>query len=383
MPSLSRESSPSLSNIIDELDSLLSIPVGGYRDANAHVLHDSEPLTGEDNPADDFAPLIDLHDCGTPSPGLSTSRTSTANAAFLDASFSEENMLVDTDKVAGALQTPGSPTSTISISSARKHSLSVLISKSYDNWDGATLYARILENLGTLLPASAELLEAVTRLTHKSSDAEQVASMDSRVLRGIAEVESYLRTARNALVRGESTAPSIRKGNSLRIIRGLRSKLAAARAQAANLKARHTRSQRRIEDLELSRPSAHGLATCSNPSPPSQSLSQDGGSPLKEPPRRATERPLVHRPVRKDASHAADRLDAPLQDFMVAGHTAAISEDVAMKNTSPLFERTGIASRGMDPDLAIIDFGHGERNGPSPVAESTVTALGPSHLLVI
>ncbi|OSC99344.1 hypothetical protein PYCCODRAFT_1470249 [Trametes coccinea BRFM310] len=315
----SRESSPSLSNIIDELDSLLSVPVGGYPDTDDHVQY-IEPPARADNPAEDFDPLnlIDLHGQVTPR-SFPNSFGSTDETTLIDASPDEDGILGSTSKPIAPPQTPGSPASVSS---------SMLVNVSYDNWDGAALYSKMLKNLGVLLPASAELLDAVVKLTNENDGIYQAASMDRRVLRGIAEVETHLQKAQIALSRDEGSPPTMRAGKSVRVMQDLRVKLAAARAETANLKARHLRDHSRIEEHEQAQTS-HDRPLSSDESQPSSRSSSRfcSGSTFESSPRRVVvERPPLYRPARKEFPRSTIQLQTPAKSSVSTGQASAAPE---------------------------------------------------------
>ncbi|CDO75321.1 hypothetical protein BN946_scf184517.g4 [Trametes cinnabarina] len=304
---------------MDEIDSLLSVPADSYPDTDDHVRY-SEPLGlgGDDNPAEDFDPLnlIDLHGHVTPRSSSISLPDATGDATLIDANSDEEGIFGNTSKLHTNPQIPSSPSSVSS---------SLVVNVSYDNWDGAALYSRMLETLGVLLPASRELLDAVLKLTNESEGVYQAASMDRRVLRGIVDVETHLQKAQIALSRVGDAPPVMRTGNSVRVIRDLRAKLADAHAEAANLKARHIRDHCRIEELEqANHRDHHRIPDEPQPSPRPSPRASSERVPEGSPRRAVIERSPLYRPTCKEPTRSTDPLQTSSNpNISPGGATAA------------------------------------------------------------
>ncbi|KAL7279763.1 hypothetical protein ACG7TL_006170 [Trametes sanguinea] len=269
---MSRYSSPSLSNIMEEIDSLLAIPMGGYDSEDERQI---QTPTSEEDPARDFEPLADFDTCNDDlSPGRQPNPSPrSGNDTLIDPALTHGDTLrkvfdigedgtdtpsppstPDTTSTPDAPSTPGTPSTpdTPSTPSIRL----------YDNWEGAALYSSMLDNLSALRPTSSSLLDLVVKITQpvgsfnyqtagrltsrQENSALRAPTMDTRILQGIVEVEGSLRAARNALSRRYSMASNSRKGQSVHLIRDLREKLASARTDAADLKTRHGLEQKLV-----------------------------------------------------------------------------------------------------------------------------------------
>ncbi|OJT15521.1 hypothetical protein TRAPUB_7214 [Trametes pubescens] len=178
-------SSPSLSELYDmgEVDSTLLLPdplMGGYTIEHDHV-HDDVPLD-DDDPAGDFDPSGSLVD-------VESSFSPPADVTLSDAELHSDIVAQGFDAEYEPLVSNPSGSTTLS----------------FNNWEGSTLYSVALRELDVLHPSSVALLDSVTKLGRQEGPPLRTKTMDNRVLQGIAEVESYLRATRAALLRADGT----------------------------------------------------------------------------------------------------------------------------------------------------------------------------------